>query len=183
MYAMRSYNIPSRGATLGGKMRVIGFFTILVLLTLQPALAQDAPKLPCADKDRQCAYDAIKNHIARRLNTWKAALALPVSERMGPAPPQLVEYINLDNIMNGLPERPRAAKLDPDLQADVKAAVADLPPKIWALFGKRLVGLYFVEGLGGTAYTDYVLDQNGQPVAAYTVFNAAVLLNTKANAW
>lgn len=125
----------------------------------------------------------MKNHVAGRIESWQAALSVPVGERIGPAPPHLVEYINLDNIKYGYPERPRAAKLDADLLADVRAAVADLPPKIWALFGERLVGLYFVENLGGTGFTDYVLDQEGKPVAAYVVFDAAVLARTTANEW
>lgn len=164
-------------------MKVAGFLAILAMIVLQPASGQDALKLPCTDKDKKCAHEAMKNHIAGRLDTWRAALSIPVSERIGSAPPHLVEYINLDNITNGFPERPRAAKLDTDLLADAKAAVTDLHPKIWELFGKRLVGLYFVEDLGGTGFTDYVLDQNARPVAAYVVFDAAILTKTKANAW
>lgn len=164
-------------------MKAAGFLAILAVLVLQPASGQAVPKLPCADKDEKCAHEAMKNHIAGRLDTWRAALSIPVGERIGPAPPLLVEYINLDNIKNGFPERPRAAKLDTDLLADVKAAVSDLPPKIWELFGKRLVGLYFVEDLGGTGFTDYVFDHDARPVAAYVVFDAAILTKTKANAW
>lgn len=109
--------------------------------------------------------------------------SLPVGDRIGPAPPYLVEYINLDNILNGFPERPRVAKVDIELLADVKAAIADLPSEIWTLFGERMLGIYFVEDLGGTGFTDYVLDQNAKPVAAYVVLDAAILAHTKANAW
>lgn len=125
----------------------------------------------------------MQKHVAARIATWQAVVSVPVSERIGTAPPYLVEYINLDNILNGFPERPRAAKVEADLLADVKAAIADLPAEIWNLPGQRLLGIYFVENLGGTGYTDYVLDRNAKPVAAYMVFDAAVLARTKANAW
>lgn len=164
-------------------MNVPGFLAIVTLLALQPASGRDLPKLPCGDKDQQCAHEAIKGHVASRLDTWKTALSQLPGDRIGPAPPPLVEYLNLDNILNGYPDRPITAKLDADLLADVNGAVADLPAKIWNLFGDRLVGLYFVEGLGGTGYTDYVFDAGGKPVAAFVVFDAAILTKLTANAW
>lgn len=164
-------------------MKLSGFLAIAAFLALQPAWGQDGSKLPCADGDRKCAAGAMKNHVAGRIETWRAALSMPLNDRIGPAPSVLVEYINLDNIHSGFPERPRAARLDADLLADVKAAITGLPPEIWRLFGERLVGLYFVEELGGTGYTEYVLDRNAKPVAAYVVFDAAVLRRKSANAW
>ena len=73
--------------------------------------------------------------------------------------------------------------LDASLLTDVKAAIADLPAAIWGLFSERLVGVYFVEGLGGTGVSDYVFDQNAKPVAAFIVLDAAVLKQQRANAW
>lgn len=153
------------------------------MLALQPVCGQNVPKLPCADDDRRCAREAMKNHAAGKIDTWSTIASLPVAERIGPAPPWLVEYISLDNILNGFPERPHAAKVDADLLADVNAAIADLPLEIWELFGERLLGIHFLESLGGTGFTDYVFDRHDKPVAAYIVLDAAVLARTKANAW
>lgn len=164
-------------------MKVSGLLLVLALFALQPASGQDLPRLPCADKDKACALRKMKKHAVIKLDAWKATLAVPVGDRVGPAPPQLVEYINLDNILNGFPERPRAAKLDADLLEDVKAAIADLPSEIWNLIGYRLVGLYFVEDLGGTGYTDYVFDQGGKHVAGFVVLDAAILARQSANTW
>lgn len=175
---MRRQTLPAEA-----KMKVSSFLAVVAMLAFQPVSGQDVPKLPCADKDKECAYGAMKNHAVGKIDAWKATLSVPVGDRIGPAPPQLVEYINLDNILNGFPERPRAAKLDADLLADVKGAIADLPSEIWNLFSERLVGLYFVEGLGGTGYTDYVFDQSSKPFAAFVVFDAAILTQQSANAW
>ena len=125
----------------------------------------------------------MKIHVAGKIGTWRTAMSLPLAERIGPAPASLVEYITLDNIRGGYPERPKAAALDADFLADVKAAVAELPAKLWAVFDKRLVGLFFVNDLGGTGFTEYVFDANGRPVAAYVVFDAKVLSQKTANAW
>ncbi len=165
------------------KMKVSGFLAVLALLAFQPAAGQGVPKLPCANADKACALRATKRHAVGKIAAWQAALSVPAGERIGPASPQLVEYINLDNILNGYTERPRAATLDADLLADVKGAIADLPPEIWNLFSERLVGLYFVEGLGGTGYTDYVFDSSSKPVAAFVVFDAAILARQSANGW
>ena len=164
-------------------MKVSKLLAVVAMLAFRPVLGQNAPMLPCADKDKECAHRALTNHAASKIDAWRATLSVPVGDRIGPAPPQLVEYINLDNIAQGFPERPRTVKPDAELLADVKGAIADLPSEIWNLFGQRLVGLYFVESLGGTGYTDYVFDQTSKPVAAFVVFDAAILTQKSANDW
>ena len=125
----------------------------------------------------------IRDHPVRRIGTWQADLARPLDERIGAAPPALVEYLTLDNLKQGYPQRPRAAVLEPAFVQDVKAAIRELPPSVWRLFGERLVGVYFVEELGGTGYTDAVKDSAGKDVAAYIVLDTAVLRPLAANAW
>lgn len=162
----------------------IAFLAALAAALASPqAFAQDAPKSPCGDSDKKCAQRLMRDHAALKLAFWQFSLSLPAVERIGPAPPELVDYIALDNIANDYPERPRAASPDPAFLADLKSAIADLPPRIWALFPERLAGLYFVDGLGGTGYTDYVFNARGKPVAAFVVLDAAVLAKQSANAW
>lgn len=164
-------------------MKIAAFLAVAALFAPQHVAAQEVVSLPCADADKECARRAMKHHVATDVANWQAMLALPAADRIAPAPPQLVEYIALDNIANGYPERPRAARLDAGLLADVKAAIADLPTAIWALFGERLAGVYLVEGLGGTGYTEYVFDAQGRPVKGFIVLDAAVLAGQRANAW
>lgn len=164
-------------------MKLTGSLLLFAMLASGPSFGQSSPALPCAERDRKCVQSAMKNHVAGKFGTWKAMLALPMADRIGPAPASLVEYLNLDNISNDMRERPRAATLDAELLADVKAAMAELPPKLWSNFDQRLVGLFFVSDLGGTGYTDYVVDEKGRPVAAYIVFDAAVLSQKTANSW
>ena len=154
----------------------------VALAVVLGAFAQEV-KLPCAHTDKACAFNKAKVHPVHDIATWKAALARPVGERIAPASPLIVEYLNLDNIFNGYPEKPRAAKLDPAFLADVKGAIADLPPGIWRLFNERFIGLYLVEDLGGTGFTDFVMDKGKKPVAGYIVLDAAILGRQTANAW
>lgn len=156
---------------------------LCVTLWLAPSTAQESLNVPCAEKDVPCLEKALKQHPATRMETWKTALAKPSAGRIGSAPAALVEYLTLDNILNGYPDRPRPAQLNAALRADVDAAIADLPRQVWVLFRRKLAGVYFVEGLGGTGYTDYVFDAGGKAVAAFIVLDAAVLASQTANGW
>ena len=153
------------------------------MLSLAPALAQGTSPLSCAQSDKACVQRAVRGHAVRRIDMWRADLARPLDARIGPAPPALVEYLILDNISQGFPQQPRRAVPDAAFMNDVHAAIAELPPQVWRLFGERLIGVYFVEELGGTGFSDLVTDQAGNRVAGYIVLDAAILRPLAANAW
>ena len=138
---------------------------------------------PCYSGDKACLARAIKAHPARDVQFWQADLARPVVQRVAPAPAGLVEVINMDNVLHGFPERPRTAQPDPSFIDDVNAAIADLPPQVWHRFRDRLVGIYLVDELGGSAYADTVLGADRTPVAGLVVLDAGVLAKRTANAW
>jgi hypothetical protein len=92
-------------------------------------------------------------------------------------------FITLDNVKNGFPDRPRAALMEADFAKDLRDAFAELPPEVRRLFDQRLVGIYLVDSLGGSGYTDTVLDAQGRPVAGMIVLDASVLKHHTANGW
>lgn len=150
------------------------------LVAASSAFAQG--DLPCRRDDKPCAHKAIADHPVRNLSYWTAALAKPVGERIGPAPRELIEYLALDNIANGYPDRPRAPRLGDDFLADVQAALAALPPAVTAPLGRSLAGIYFIDDFGGTGFFDEIQDASGKAVAGFTVLDPSVLQRT-ANAW
>ena len=164
-------------------MRLRILLAALSLLAPPAGFAQELRNFPCKYTDKACALKAGEAHSIHKLDTWKEALAKPVGERLGPAPPRLIEYLHLDNVFNGYPERPRAAVLDAAFLVDVKAAIAELPPPVWRIFNDRFLGLYFVEDLGGTGFTDFVVRTKDDPVAGYIVLDASILKRQTANAW
>jgi hypothetical protein len=129
------------------------------------------------------ADDALRAHAVHRMDTWNQVLARPLVERVEAAPPVLVDYLNRDNAANGYRERPRATRASPSFIAEVKAALADLPPEINLLFVDKLAGIFLVDNLGGTGYTDVVNDASGQPVMGFIVLDAGVLAGRTANDW
>ena len=137
----------------------------------------------CRETDSACVANAYSKHQVRKASFWAEELAKPRSARMGPAPDALLDFLALGNLVDGFKERPRSAVLDPAFKADVQAALDEIPSDVWKLAQSRLVGIYFVEQLGGTGLTDYVLGPNGQPTHAFVVLDAAVLGALQANAW
>jgi len=95
----------------------------------------------------------------------------------------LVEYLTLDNRLNDFPDRPRAAAPDAAFMADLHDALAELPPQVRELVDAKLVGIYLVEGLGGTGFTDVVEEAALEPSSGYIVLDAGVLSRLTANSW
>ncbi len=167
------------------KIGVLLRLAIALVFSASPVTttAQKQPPIACASSDKDCASKALTGHTVSRLAFWEAALAKPLEQRIAVAPPELVEYLNYDNIANGFPERPRAARLGVDFRRDVQRAFAEIPSEVKRLLAPKLAGIYFVENLGGTGYTDQIVDVAGKGVAGYIVLDVATLNKRSANAW
>jgi hypothetical protein len=164
------------------EMRIRVFGAAVAALAMA-AGAQAAFELPCKAGDRPCFIKVMRAHPARSAAFWKPSLSRPVTERLGPAPRELVEFLHLDNAANGFPEKPRASRLSADFLADVRGAIADLPPSVRRAFDATFAGVWFVDDLGGTGFTDMYSDASGNPVGGFIVLDAAVLGKFTANAW
>jgi hypothetical protein len=155
----------------------------LLLAGLLPAAAQAPSGIPCAASDKPCLMKLLKAQPSRTAAYWKATLAKPVQERIGPAPRELVEHLLVDNLLNGFPEKPRASELSAAFMRDVRGAIADLPPAVRRVFDKSFAGVWFMDDLGGTGFTDMFLDGDDRPAGGYVILDAAVLGKFTANAW
>lgn len=156
---------------------------VVAALLQKPALAQDPLVVPCRAGDRKCAKDAMEKNPVRQMPYWKPAFDKPVERRLGGAPGELVLYLNLDNIGQGFSNQPRTAAIPEDFLKDVNDAMTELPPRVKQLIDKRLAGIYFVQDLGGTGYTDYINGDPFIPAAGFTVLDMDVLAKQTANAW
>ena len=114
---------------------------------------------------------------------WESAFAIPVEQRVGVAAREVVIYLNLDNIQNGYPNKPQAVAIPGDFLKDVNDAFAELPPTVKQLIANKLAGIQFVRDLGGTGFTEYILDRASRPAAGFIVLDVDVLAKQTANAW
>lgn len=124
----------------------------------------------------------LTHHRIRQLTFWQAQIAKPLAERVATAPPELIEYLRMDNEVNGFDGQATPTPLTPEMSAIVKSILAELPPKLKAKVEDKLIGVFVVSGLGSSAYTDFVRDEQNAPVAAFVVLDAEVL-KRKANEW
>jgi len=162
----------------GGRMMLAAALACAAGTALTQPLA-----VPCDAADKDCLRQAIRSHVVRQPDFWRADLARPLADRVGSASPELLQYLALDNMKEGYPERPRAPGQDEAFLSDVRAAFAELPPPVQRLFDRRLIGIFLVDELGGTGWTDMVRDTSGKPVGAMIVLDAAVLKKYTANEW
>lgn len=137
----------------------------------------------CPSGASNCSPAAEPSDVVRQATYWRSALSKPFDARFGPAPPELVAYLTRDNIENGFPERPSAAVIPADFRRDLDHAVAELPPFIKHALKDRLAGVYFVNGLGSSGFTDRIVDAAGRPVGAWIVLDLGVLSQRSANVW
>lgn len=138
---------------------------------------------PCRSDDIPCVAKARQQSPVTKVGYWKAALENPIEQRIGPAPEELVTYLVLDNITQGIESTPRSLAVSDDLLGDVRAALAELPLPVRQLLSENLVGIYFVQNLGGTAYTDYVAGDSIHLAAGFVILDMDVLGKRIANEW
>ncbi len=156
---------------------------VAIALALALGACSGEAKLPCAHSDQACALKELRRHPAKQLAHWKEAFRRPVEERIGVAPPALVELIALDNIANGFPNRPRASTPPEDFLRDVRQAVAEMPEAVRKPLQRKLAGIYFVDDLGSTGYADQIHGEDRRPMSGFIVLDPVVLRNHTANSW
>jgi hypothetical protein len=127
-------------------------------------------------------YDPDK-HPARMAAAWGGLPSpAPLTDKILPVPPAVLDYVNRDNVANGFPERPTAAAVDDGFKKDVRDAISGLPQGLQARISSRLYGIYLVNDLGGTAFTDMVFDANRKAVGTFMLLDRG-MLERKANDW
>jgi hypothetical protein len=113
-------------------------------------------------------------------NKWKAK---PLQQRIAPAPEPLILRIRMDNELSGFSERPVAAEPSPEFYEALKSITLRLPEPIKRLAEERVIGIFIVNNLGSSGYTETVRDEDGNDIYAIMVFDRNVLLQRTANEW
>lgn len=121
--------------------------------------------------------------VTKNAAYWRQQLQLPVLDRLGSAPDELITYVAGVNAAAGIDQRPTPAELNPDFFNDVRAAVAEMPPVVLRLLDQPLLGVYCARSLGSSALTDVVTTADGQVVGLVTLIDADAFLQRTANEW
>ncbi|HZX31954.1 MAG TPA: hypothetical protein VFF03_11435 [Rhodocyclaceae bacterium] len=112
---------------------------------------------------------------------WEQMLSMPLEQRLAPAPKELLDYVVQYNAATGNPAQPAASAAHGELEADLQAAIAELPPVIKAKLEPLLLGVFFMTGLGSSAVTDVVAYADGGLVGVAVAIDVEVFLSYRAN--
>jgi hypothetical protein len=126
----------------------------------------------------------LSGHPVRSLQYWQRENKDQARKtRIGPAPPQLIDYLRRDNTFQGYSEQPVPASENSKIIHDVEVAVQSLPHSIGIICGRIVFYIALIRDLGGgTGYSDFVSDSDGSVVGGFIVLDETALDRT-ANAW
>lgn len=128
------------------------------------------------------SLEEVAAHPVRQLDYWRGYESRSWVDRLVPASPEIIDFLQKDNLLQGFPQQPRPARVDDNYLADIQAAMRAIPASVQALVTDKLVALILVDDLGGSGYMESVFNAEGIPVAAFLVLDPSVL-NKKANDW
>jgi len=106
-----------------------------------------------------------------------------VFDRYGPAPAELVRYVGMVNTALRVDAVPVAAEAPVDFLRDMQTAMVQIPATILAMLDGALLGVYFGTGLGSSAITDVVVNQDGQILGSVVMLDLDAFMDRTANAW
>ena len=123
----------------------------------------------------------VSEHEARNFANWQALQKKPLADRILPAPDLLLDYLRLDNKLNGYTGVPKAPEDGQSFASDVRAVIAELPDQVQKHLQEHVVGVFLVTDLGSTAYSDALRDFQTHK-SGFIVLDVTALSKT-ANAW
>ncbi|MFT5657763.1 MAG: hypothetical protein ACI9KN_001037 [Gammaproteobacteria bacterium] len=137
----------------------------------------------CEDNNQECLQGLVNNHPTRTMPYWEKYFSTPPGDRVFIAPNEIINYINLDNLKNGYPNKTVAALPSKEFFEVIKNALSEIPDSVRKITQAKFAGVFLVNDLGGTGYTESILDEEGNPVAGFIVLDASVLKERTANQW
>ncbi len=114
---------------------------------------------------------------------WEQMYEIPIAERIGLAPEELIQTAAHFYRASGYEASPRSADVSADLVADLREALGGLPQVIKDQLASRLLGVFFMAGLDCFAATDFVTYANGEVLGAVVLINVDVFADLSANKW
>jgi glutathione synthase/RimK-type ligase-like ATP-grasp enzyme len=107
----------------------------------------------------------------------------PLAQRLEPAPEELVQLVTQHNINTNFPTHARTATPSDDLLADTIAILDELPYAIKAQLEPRLLGIFFMSGVGASAITTLIAYANGDLLGAVIAVDTEIFSQRSANDW
>jgi hypothetical protein len=152
--------------------------------TLLVLVAAIALLLASCTPSKEALRKQADRHPTRTIGYWGMEWQKqPLADRIARTPTDLIEKIGIENRLYDFPERPVAADPAPEFSAALRLIENLLPEPVRGLARERIIGLFLARDLGGTGYTEAILDETGKEKFAVIVLDREVLLKRSANDW
>ena len=139
--------------------------------------------ISCSSRDAYLRQQ-YRESQAVTIQYWgKKWITEPLQYRIAPAPEALIARISMENEMSGFSERPVATEPPPEFFEALTSIASRLPEPVKRLAEERVIGIFTVNDLGSSGYTEAVKDEHGKETYAIIVLDKGVLLKRTANEW
>ena len=113
---------------------------------------------------------------------WTRWRGRELHQRLGPAPAELLAHVAGVNQSEGWTAETHSGAAPPDFVDDLRTAIAGLPVDVLSGLQERLLGVFWMTGLGCSAVSDVVLF-DGSVLGYAIVVDAELMARRRANAW
>lgn len=162
---------------------IITYKRLLAIILLLVGMATGALAAD-AQEDRARLKQQIASHATLHIDFWGMKWAgRSLTERIHPAPESVIEKIRLENRLYGFKERPEPVSPPPEVAKALDSIRRRLPDPILHILEERFIGLFTVNHLGGTGYSEVVYNAEKKELYGIIVVDAAVLMQKRANEW
>jgi len=160
---------------------IVAALLTVVLVFAEDSIAEEDDGDPVRNGIR---LSQLQTHPVRSIQFWRQGdTGRNPKTRIGPAPPELIEFLRLDNTFQGYSEKPVPASANSEFITDVEIAMASLPETIQTISRRMVFCIALIRDLGGgTGYMDVVAGVDGSAVGGFIVLDEGALDRT-ANAW
>ncbi|MBC3808936.1 hypothetical protein H8K52_16470 [Undibacterium seohonense] len=124
--------------------------------------------------------------IATEPDFWRAHSKHPLLDRIGTAPKELLHYVTAVNAAaypEAVSQPVLPYQIPSDFLDDIRGAIAQLPEIVQTKLESCLLGVFLASGVGSSAITDVVVQQDGRLLGSVVLLDAEVFLTRSANVW
>jgi len=123
----------------------------------------------------------LSEHKARTVSVWTDWQKKDIREKIRPAPDFLVDYLRIDNSLNGYNQVPRPAEHWQSFAEEDFQAIDEFPPEVKSHLNEHVIGIFLVVDLGTSAYAEVLKDFTHHSQGFIVIDSQA--LDRKANEW
>ena len=114
---------------------------------------------------------------------WDQLYDVPLLDRLGPAQHEIINHVAQVNAATGVAAQPASTRVDAGFHADVRAAMAAMPPSVQVLLDGVLLGVRYARRLGSSAISDIVVSGEGVILGVVVALDVDAFEARTANAW